>query len=202
MSPFLYPGTCRDKADKVNREEVVMGGPAESLRYRMPAGPARARDAEGGAFDLRPDRDMGDFILRQKNGDPSYQVASVADDEAAGINFIVRGLDLMPSTGAQVSLASALGLQGFPRARFWHHALILGAAGEKLSKSQGAESLRSLRARFATPAPIYRFFGEALGVRGAATARDLLPGFHWKRVPTHPLYLSDFLKSIGENSDP
>ena len=174
------------------------GGPAglHSLRYRLHAGPVRARDAEGGAFDLRPDRDIGDFILRQKNGDPSYQVASVADDEAAGINFIVRGLDLVPSTGAQIAHASALGYREFPRARFWHHSLVLGDAGAKLSKSEGAESLLKLRARFAAPAPLYRFFGEALGVPGAATARDLLPGFNLARVPTKPLYLSDFWRMI------
>lgn len=192
-SPHLYPGTCRHKRPEAGNEGE---GPATSLRYRVPAGPSRARDAEGAAFDLRPDRDIGDFVLLQKNGDPSYQLASVADDEEAGINFVVRGLDLLPSTGAQLSLAAALGFREFSRARFWHHALVLGDAGEKLSKSAlsspGAESLRQMRARFAGPAPVYRFFGEALGIPGAATARDLLPGFHWARVPTTPLYLRDF----------
>jgi glutamyl-tRNA synthetase len=196
-SPGLYPGTCRDKNAQEN-EENAGGGPSASLRYRMPAGPARARDAEGAAFDLRPDRDIGDFVLLQKNGDPSYQLASVADDEEAGVNFIVRGLDLLPSTGAQLALAAALGFQGFPRARFWHHALVLGEAGEKLSKSQGAEALRLLRARFPDPAPVYRFFGEALGVSGAGSARDLLPGFQWTRAPAAPLYLRDFWRSIED----
>jgi glutamyl-tRNA synthetase len=196
-SPFLYPGTCRHKHPEGGNEG---GDPGTSLRYRMPAGPSRARDAEGAAFDLRPDRDIGDFVLLQKNGDPSYQLASVADDEETGINFVVRGLDLLPSTGAQLSLAAALGFRGFSRARFWHHALVLGDAGEKLSKSAlsspGAESLRQLRARFAEPAPVYRFFGEALGIPGAQAARDLLPGFHWTRVPTMPLYLRDFRRLV------
>jgi glutamyl/glutaminyl-tRNA synthetase len=183
----VYPGTCRD----LNREGSG-GGPGSSLRYRLPPGPTRARDAEGGLFDLHPGRDLGDFVVRQKNGEASYQVASVADDEDAGINFVVRGLDLMPSTGGQIALASALGFTGFPRARFWHHGLVLGAGDEKLSKSAGAESLRELRARFPTPAPVYRFFGEALGLRGAGSARDLLPGFSPERAPTGPLYLSDF----------
>ena len=85
------------------------------------------RDAEGGAFDLHPARDLGDFVLRRRDGAPSYQLASVLDDEESGINFIVRGLDLMPSTGAQLALAASLGLSGFPQARFWHHALVLDA---------------------------------------------------------------------------
>jgi glutamyl-tRNA synthetase len=194
--PFVYPGTCRNKPPS---EAGEPGGPA-AWRYRVPAGPARARDAAGGAFDLHPDRDLGDIVLRQKNGDPSYHLASVADDEDAGINFVVRGLDLLPSTGAQITLASALGYETFPRARFWHHALILGDDGVKLSKSQGAESLRSLRARFAAagegPAPVYRFFGAALGLPRAACARDLLEGFDVARVPVQPLYLSDFFQSM------
>lgn len=189
----LYPGTCRDSNPE--GKDDGDGGPA-ALRYRMPRGAARVRDAEGEAFDLHPDRDVGDFVLRQKNGDPSYHLASILDDEDTGINFVVRGLDLMPSTGAQLALASTLGLETFPRARFWHHSLILGDEGQKLSKSEGSESLRSLRARFSDPAPVFRFFGAAMGIAEAASARDLLAGFDLKRIPAKPLYLSDFLKSI------
>jgi glutamyl/glutaminyl-tRNA synthetase len=186
----VYPGTCR---------ELGLEGSGNALRYRMPGGSARARDPEGGAFELHPARDLGDFVLRRRDGAPSYQIASLADDEDAGINFIVRGLDLLPSTGAQLSLAASLGLEGFPQARFWHHALLLDDAGHKLSKSQGAESLRVLRARLDSPAPVYRFFAAALGgPADAATARDLLPAFHWSRVTTEPLRLPDFLRRLGD----
>jgi glutamyl-tRNA synthetase len=186
----IYPGTCR---------ELGLDDSGQALRYRMPPGTARARDPEGGAFELHPARDLGDFVLRRRDGAPSYQIASLADDEDAGINFIVRGLDLVPSTGAQLSLAAALGLEGFPQARFWHHALLIDDAGRKLSKSEGAESLRALRGRLDSPAAVYRFFAAAMGgPADAATARDLLPGFHWSRVATEPLRLSDFLRSIGE----
>ncbi len=186
----VYPGICRDRG-------LEFG--STTLRYRIPDGTVRVRDESGGAFALRPDRDMGDFGVRQKNGDPSYQLASVVDDEDMGINFVVRGLDLMPSTGAQLSLSSALGCEGFSQARFWHHDLVLDDAGKKLSKSENAESLRSLRERFSNPAPLYRFFARYLGAdpEKVVSASDLLSGFAMERVSKRPLRLQDFLREGG-----
>jgi glutamyl/glutaminyl-tRNA synthetase len=131
----VYPGTCRDRGTDAPAGE-------HALRFRLETEVARVRDPEGAAFFLHPERDLGDFILLRKNGDPAYQLTSLVDDEELGINFIVRGLDLMPSTGVQVALAETLGLRTFPQARFWHHSLILDDQGEKLSKSVGSESLR------------------------------------------------------------
>jgi glutamyl-tRNA synthetase len=181
----VYPGTCRDK-----------GLPAETenaLRFRMGPEASRVRDVEGRTFELHPARDMGDFTIRRKNGDPSYQIASVADDQDMGINFIVRGLDLMPSTGAQLSLARTLGYREFQEARFWHHALVLDENGEKLSKSDGAVSLRALRAR-GGPGPLFRAFARYLAKESGrnSSAGDLLPAFDPGNVHSGPIRLTDF----------
>src|SRR5690606_40604932 len=121
----------------------------------------------------------------------------IVDDAAHGVNFVVRGLDLMPSTGAQLALAQALGLDVFAATRFWHHPLVLDDRTEKLSKSRGAESLAALRGRFADPATVFRWFARALDlpaeqVRAARTAADLLPGLSPARVAARPLHLSGF----------
>jgi glutamyl-tRNA synthetase len=163
-----------------------------------------ARDESGGAFALHPARDMGDFVLRRRGGDPAYQLASLLDDVAHGVDFVVRGLDLMPSTGAQLALAAALDLPEFARVRFWHHELVRDEAGDKLSKSRGAESLAALRDRFPDPAPLFQWFAMAMGrprePGGSATsvtsARDLLEGFDPARVPVAPLRLSDFWRYV------
>ena len=76
---------------------------------------------------------------------PAYQVASLADDIEFGINFIVRGADLLPSTAAQVFLAERLGRTEFTESLFIHHSLLTNAQGEKLSKSQGASALAEWR---------------------------------------------------------
>lgn len=84
-------------------------------------------------------------VIRQKDGSPSYQVASLTDDEAYGTTFLVRGEDLLPSTACQRYLAQLLDHQTFLRVRSWHHPLVCDERGMKLSKSEGADSLRSMR---------------------------------------------------------
>ena len=82
---------------------------------------------------------MPDFVIRKKDGVVAYQVASVVDDLRLGTNLIVRGLDLQPSTAAQLWLAGQLSeTAAFSAAQvqFCHHPLLTNAAGQKLSKSQ------------------------------------------------------------------
>ena len=82
---------------------------------------------------------MPDFVIRKKDGIAAYQVASVVDDLRLGTNLIVRGLDLLPSTAAQLWLAGQLSETAAfdaARVRFFHHPLLTDAAGQKLSKSQ------------------------------------------------------------------
>jgi glutamyl/glutaminyl-tRNA synthetase len=193
----LYPGTCRARGLNVEMPEGV----EHALRFRVPGTAVTARDLDGSTFALHPARDMGDFVLRRKNGDPCYQLASLLDDEALGINFVVRGLDLMPSTGAQLALAAAMDHRRFAQARFWHHPLIVDPVGEKLSKSRGAESLAALRARFPTPEPVMRWFAIGLGfsaeeANGVSRLEHLLSRFDPGRVSPHPLRLADFWRFV------
>lgn len=97
---------------------------------------------------------MREFIVRKKDGLPAYQVASLIDDVTFGVDLIVRGEDLLPSTLAQLLLARHLGLDAFLNAGFVHHPLLTGAGGAKLSKSAGDTSVRYLRAQGLGPSDI------------------------------------------------
>lgn len=90
-------------------------------------------------------RAMPDPVLRKRNGDPAYQIASLCDDVDHGIDLIVRGEDLLPSTACQMYLAGLLELPVFQRTRFVHHELVTDPGGVKLSKSAGVSSLRAMR---------------------------------------------------------
>jgi glutamyl/glutaminyl-tRNA synthetase len=85
------------------------------------------------------------FVVRRRDGLPAYQLASLCDDVTYGINTIVRGVDLLPSTAAQLYLAGILGLSAFSAVTFYHHPLLMDQQGDKLSKSAGSTSLRSIR---------------------------------------------------------
>lgn len=148
----IYPGFCREK--KLDFEAVGV-----AWRARLPAH-AVATFREWGKVDVRAvelGSSVGDFVVRQKDGMPAYQVASLCDDLHWGINFVVRGADLLPSTAAQVWLARQIpGKQSFAKACFLHHALLTDGAGEKLSKSSGAAALATWRAAGRGPEQIYR----------------------------------------------
>ena len=94
--------------------------------------------------------DIPYVVIRQKNLLPSYMISSIVDDVLFGVTHIVRGADLAPSSNTQISIAQRLpSLSTFCGVDIHHHPLILGAKGEKLSKTQGSQKgpLPDLRLR-------------------------------------------------------
>ena len=118
--------------------------------------------------------DMHNFVIKKKDGFPAYQLTSVVDDLYYGVDLIVRGQDLWPSTLAQQALAQALGTDKFKDIAFHHHPLLTEPSGKKLSKSAGAASIHHLRESGKTAAEIL-----ALAFRNAQylrTTQGLPPG--------------------------
>ena len=161
----LYPGTCRTRSISFTTGETA-------LRIRVDRdGPVRVGDHE---IDLAAK--FGDFVLWRKDDQPSYQLASLIEDEEAGVNLVVRGEDLLLSSAAQLYLADSFGFLNFPLARFIHHPLVTGPDGEKLSKSRGAHALKDMREAGLSPEPAVKRAAQTLGLspEGLSTAADLL----------------------------
>ena len=108
--------------------------------------------------------EMKDFIIRKKDRVPAYQLASVVDDLHYGVDLVVRGEDLWPSTIAQHELASALAEHQFNKIAFYHHPLLTETSGNKLSKSAGSTSVRYLRENGKSPSDIYTLIAAMLGI--------------------------------------
>lgn len=136
--------SCRDAALDLDSEAVT---------WRLRSAPDRTVTFHTWPNGTRtvPLSTLLDPVLRQRGGRPAYQLASLADDVAWHIDVIVRGEDLLPSTACQVHLADLLGADAFRRARFVHHRLLRDASGAKLSKSEGALALKTLRERGSDP---------------------------------------------------
>jgi glutamyl/glutaminyl-tRNA synthetase len=119
---------------------VPLETPGTAWRVRVPAGTeVLFSDGWQGETRVLLGALMPDFVIRKKDGVAAYQVASVVDDLRLGTNLIVRGLDLQPSTAAQLWLAGQLSETAAFNAshiQFYHHSLLLNEAGQKLSKSQ------------------------------------------------------------------
>jgi glutamyl-tRNA synthetase/glutamyl-Q tRNA(Asp) synthetase len=135
-----YSGRCRD------RKLDPASTPAR--RIVMAPGNERFADLIVGEQVQSPAQQCGDFLARDRNGNWTYQFAVTVDDFDQGVDLIVRGEDLLESTGRQIALARLLGRMRMPR--FAHHPLIRKPDGAKLSKSDGDTGIRELRARGAS----------------------------------------------------
>lgn len=126
---------------------------------------------------LRPAELLPDPVLRQRadaGGRPAYQIASLVDDAEQGTTHIVRGDDLLPSTACQLYLAERLGMAAFQRVRFLHHPLLTDEHGRKLSKSEGAASLKAMRNAGIGPEALRRQAQDLLlALRGGATQSSI-----------------------------
>ncbi|TPI58094.1 tRNA glutamyl-Q(34) synthetase GluQRS [Mesorhizobium sp. B3-1-3] len=87
-------------------------------------------------------QDWGDIIVARRDIPTSYHLAVAVDDALQDVSHVVRGQDLYSATGVQRLLQELLGL---PQPRYFHHRLILGPDGRKLSKSFKDTGLAALR---------------------------------------------------------
>lgn len=129
-----YPGTCR--------AGLPAGVAARAFRVRV-QGEVEFLDGVQGRQTENLAEDCGDFIVARADGVFAYQLAVVLDDAAQGVTEVVRGADLLASTGRQIFLHRLLGL---PVPVYAHLPLALDAAGAKLSKQTLAQPLDARRA--------------------------------------------------------
>ena len=133
-----YPGTCRGRD--------VREGLPHSWRLNMvmaveQAGPLRWHDLAAGEQIAEP-MVFGDVVLWRKDAPASYHLAATVDDAVDGISYVVRGMDLFAYTAIHRLLQALLGLA---EPVYWHHPLLLDAAGEKLAKSRSSPALSDRR---------------------------------------------------------
>ncbi|MBZ9843654.1 tRNA glutamyl-Q(34) synthetase GluQRS [Mesorhizobium sp. CA5] len=107
------------------------------------------------AIEAQP-RAWGDVIVARRDIPTSYHLAVVVDDALQAVSHVVRGQDLYSATGVQCLLQQLLGL---PQPRYFHHRLILGPNGRKLSKSFKDTGLASLREAGMSPQDVRRLVG-------------------------------------------
>ena len=100
-------------------------------------------DALLGRQEQDPSAQYGDLLLRDRLGNWTYQCVAAIDDAVQGVNLVVRGHDLLSSTGRQIRLARLAGRRTPPA--FVHHPLIMKSATQKLSKSDDDSGIGDLR---------------------------------------------------------
>ncbi len=164
-----YPGICRGGATRPERPS--------SLRVRVDPGLISWCDQVVGPQSEDPSTVCGDFILRTKGGDFAYQLACVVDDIAMGITHVLRGEDLLSSTGRQLLL---YGWLGAAPPRFAHVPLRREVDGRRLEKRRGSRAIAAMRDAGEEPRVLLGAVAADLGLLPpgeAASPHDLLPAF-------------------------
>ena len=171
-----YPGTCR-RLSEAEREIRRASRPA-SIRLRSDVAEWAVEDQLHGHY-------MGvvdDFVLRRNDGVTAYNLAVVVDDAAQGVDQVVRGDDLLPSTPRQAYLATLLGL---PVLEYAHVPLVVNHDGVRLAKRDGAVTLGDLAAVGVPAVCVRDLLLESVGLP-AGSLQDALPEFDPRRLPREP----------------
>ena len=147
---IVYAGTCRPKSQVYGAATL-----AETLRMMVPPFPDFITAGHGPVYSFEDGihghtvvnlaETFGDFVLRRRDGAWAYQLAVAVDDALMGVTQVVRGEDLLLSTGVQRYIQHVLGL-AMP-SEYIHLPLLRNNAGQRLSKRDGAMAMDQLRTR-------------------------------------------------------
>jgi glutamyl-Q tRNA(Asp) synthetase len=160
----IYPGTCRGLHPDLAAERKARGDPfalrLDIAKALARTGPLAFRSTEPGSDDwyqtaAEPER-LGDVVLGRRDVPASYHLCATLDDHLQGITLVSRGEDLAPATHIHRLLQALLGLA---TPCYSHHVLLVNGSGERLSKRDGAASLRSLRANGTSAAAVRAMAG-------------------------------------------
>ena len=141
---MVYPGTCRPQEIPAYGDENTLSA---EVAWRLALPPDLAihfKDLALGKQSQDLNREVGDFVLRRRDGVFTYQLAVVVDDSEQGITHIVRGADLLNNTARQIHLQDVL---GYSTPNYLHLPLVLDEHGEKLSKQTLASAIHTENAQ-------------------------------------------------------
>lgn len=128
-SNHIYAGTCRD---------LNLDFAEQAIRLKVDDLLICFEDRLQGLQCSNLKDDLGDFVLKRRDGIISYQLAVVVDDYLQGITHVVRGADLLDNTARQIWLGSIL---NYPSLSYMHLPLAMNGQGQKLSKQNLAQAL-------------------------------------------------------------
>lgn len=128
-SNAIYAGTCRD---------LNLDFQGQAIRVKVQDQQICFDDRLQGHHCSNLQHDLGDFVLKRRDGIINYQLAVVVDDYLQGITHVVRGADLLDNTERQIWLSQLL---GYPQLSYMHLPLAMNDQGQKLSKQNLAQAL-------------------------------------------------------------
>ena len=186
-------GAVQRKLNEQVKAQKQREGKTPSLRFAVKPQTLTFHDEVLGNVTLNSAQDTGDFVVRRADGEWAYQLTVVVDDIAMNITQVLRGDDLLPSTGAQLLLYEALGAE--PPV-FAHVPLLLDIDGSRLAKRKGSLTLTSLKAAGVKPERVVGLLAFTAGLTEnpeEAHANDFAQTFDLGLIRKKPFRLTDDL---------
>jgi glutamyl/glutaminyl-tRNA synthetase len=128
------------RAPEFDRAAALARMPREPhvVRFRMPEQPVAVVDRVLGAIEFGEEH-LDDFVIRKRDGFPTYHLAVVVDDELMGVTHVLRGQEHLNNTPRHVALQRAL---GYREPVYAHLPVIFNADGSKMSKRDKDKAAR------------------------------------------------------------
>lgn len=142
-----YDGHCRH----IDEEEVktLFAEKDPSLRLSIDSCDIEFTDRWQGVQHIHLEGELDDYVLRRGDGMYAYNLAVVLDDIAMGITEVIRGDDLLDTTGQQIylykTLQQCLHSKNIKVPSYGHAPLLIDTEGHRLSKRQKSITIRELR---------------------------------------------------------
>lgn len=175
-TPIIYPRLCLHKHHDWHH-------PDSKIRLQLPDVLTAFVDGLQGVIWDNPATSLGDVVVKRQNQMINYILACAIDDGLQGITHIMRGLDIMPMTVAQIDILKLCHLP--VPSHFYHLPLLYNQDGQKLSKQNLATPIDTTQ-----PA---KLLYQALTLLGQDTTPEMLSATpseilahavaHWDNAP-------------------
>ena len=181
---YVYAGTCRN-LDEAQRAAF---GRSPAWRVMVPSQEWTVEDKIQGTYTENLATHCGDFVVRRADGVYVYQLAVTIDDGLAGVNQVVRGMDLLSSAPRQMYLQSLL---GFSHPEYAHVPMLLAPDGRRLSKRDKDLDLGYLR-EHTTAEKLIGVLAHSAGLLDnpeSISAKELATEFSFEKIRGDAIYL-------------
>lgn len=130
----VYPRFCLPKTPSphLTPESTQLALKGLKTRIQLPDYSIGFLDHLQGMQWANPQQSLGDVVLRRADYIINYFLAVSIDDGLQGVTHVMRGLDILPLTTAQIAIMDYINL---PAVEHWYHLpLVENEHGQKLSK--------------------------------------------------------------------
>lgn len=133
----IYPRICMPISPQKPR--TPLSSCPNKLRLALPDTKIGFCDGLQGTQWQNPQKLLGDIVIKRQNAIINYIWACAIDDGIDGITHVMRGLDILPMTAAQLVIIKRLNLA--TPSHYYHLPLLLNDARQKLSKQNLANPI-------------------------------------------------------------